>query len=125
MVHLAADGTEILRGHGFLISGEGLLVTNYHLVVRAKRLRATLASGDIYDQVSLKALDPAADLAILKIAAFNAPYVPLSSGRPRPETCWRWRLAEALHRAFCRLTGGRDPQASWDRMRVSFCPAPP
>jgi hypothetical protein len=81
VIHLAADGSEVLRGNGFLISGDGLLLTNYHLVVRASRLRITLAGGDIYDKVTLKALDPAADLAVLKIPAFNAPHVTLSRRR--------------------------------------------
>jgi len=84
VIHLAADGSEVLRGNGFLIGSDGLLLTNYHLVVRASRLRITLAGGDIYDRVTLKALDPAADLAILKIPAFNAPHIELSR-RPGPE----------------------------------------
>ncbi len=83
VIHLAPDGSDILRGNGFLISSDGLLVTNYHLVVQAARLQVQLANGDVYDQVLLKALDPAGDLAVLKIPAFNAPHLPVSR-RPLP-----------------------------------------
>jgi len=78
IIHLAADGSEALRGNGFLISADGLVVTNAHLVARAAKLRIQLSGGDVYDQATLRAMDVAADLAVVKIPAFNAPFVALS-----------------------------------------------
>jgi len=82
IIHLAGDKTEALRGNGFLISGDGLVVTNYHLVYGAAGFQIRLANGDIYDQANIRALDPVWDLAVLKIPAFNAPFLPLSEAIP-------------------------------------------
>jgi hypothetical protein len=82
VIHVAADGSDVIRGNGFLIDAEGALVTNYHLVVKAARLHVQLANGDVYDQVQVRALDPAGDLAVLKVPAFNTPFVAPSPGAP-------------------------------------------
>lgn len=81
VIHLAADGSDIMRGNGFLIGSDGLFVTNFHLVAGAARLQIKLANGDVYDQVNVRGADPAADLIILKIPAFNAPHVTLATGQ--------------------------------------------
>jgi len=84
IIHLTSDGNEVLRGNGFLVGADGILVTNYHVVHEAQRLQIQLANGDVYDQVLVRGLDPAADAAALKIPAFGAPFVALSR-RPPPE----------------------------------------
>jgi len=71
ITQLASDGTPRLNGHGFLISADGLLATSYHLITQATKLRIRLSNGDVYDQATIRALDPAGDLAILKIPAFR------------------------------------------------------
>lgn len=81
VIHFAADGSDVLRGNGFLIGPDGLLVANYHVVVKAPRLGVQLASGDVYDQVQVVALDPLGDLAILKVPAFGTPFI---APAPRP-----------------------------------------
>jgi len=85
VIHLAPDGSDILRGNGFLISADGMLATNYHLVFGAARLHVQLPNGDFYDQVTVQALDPAADVAILKIPAFNAPHLAAARRSPPPQ----------------------------------------
>jgi len=82
VIHLAADGSDILRGNGFLISSDGLLVTNYHVVVGAARLRVQIANGDVYDHVIVEALDPDGDIAVLKLPAFQAPYLRKANWKP-------------------------------------------
>lgn len=78
IIQIAPDGSETLRGNGFLISADGLVVTNAHLVARAAKLRIQLSGGDVYDQATLRAMDVVADLAVIKIPAFNTPFVALS-----------------------------------------------
>jgi tetratricopeptide (TPR) repeat protein len=78
LINLAPDGSDVLRGNGFLISPDGLLLTNFHLIDRASRLQVYVPGGDVYDRGIVKALDPEADLALLKIPAFNAPFVELA-----------------------------------------------
>lgn len=82
IIHVTAEGSEVLRGNGFLVAADGVLVTNYHLVQEAERLQIQLANGDVYDQVLVRGLDPKGDLAALKIPAFNAPFVALSRRAP-------------------------------------------
>ncbi len=79
LINLAADGSEVLRGNGFLISAEGLLLTNYHVIDRAEKLQIYTMGGDVYDRVVVKALDADADLALLKIPAFNAPFTAVAA----------------------------------------------
>jgi tetratricopeptide (TPR) repeat protein len=82
VIHVAADGSDVIRGNGFLIDAEGVLVTNYHVVVKAARLHVQLANGDVYDQVQVRALDPAGDLAVLKVPAFKTAFISLAPGPP-------------------------------------------
>ncbi len=81
VIHLAADGSDVIRGNGFLIGSDGLLVTNFHLVTGAARLQIKLANGDVYDQVTVRGADPVSDLVVLKIPAFNVPQVKLPNGK--------------------------------------------
>jgi serine protease Do len=69
-------------GSGFIISSDGLILTNKHVVSDAKASYSVLTNdGKTYDAKVL-ARDPSQDLAILKIDASNLPTVKLgdSSG---------------------------------------------
>ncbi len=54
-------------GAGFVIAPGGLIATSYHVVSSATRARVRFRSGAVYDVAGYAALDPAADLAILKL----------------------------------------------------------
>lgn len=64
-------------GSGFVVDSGGTIVTNLHVVKGATTLAVKLASGDIYDQVRVKAFDRRKDLAVLHVPAYNLPTVPL------------------------------------------------
>jgi hypothetical protein len=113
IIHLADDKSEALRGNGFLISADGVIVTNYHLVYGAAGLQIRLANGDIYDQANIRALDPILDVAVLKIPAFNSPFIPLAQGVPEDGAA---RLVEQAV--------GKKQGASWE-VRVSKAPVAP
>ena len=53
-------------GTGFVISSDGYIVTNNHVVEQAKNIRVTLTNGTEVAAV-LKGTDPSTDLAVLKI----------------------------------------------------------
>jgi len=57
-------------GSGFILSSDGLIVTNYHVVSGAKRLETVLPDGRRYSARTL-ATDRFSDLALLKIDAQN------------------------------------------------------
>ncbi|XP_042325663.1 serine protease HTRA2, mitochondrial [Sceloporus undulatus] len=57
----------ISNGSGFVVSSDGLIVTNAHVVANRRRVRVRLASGELYD-ASVRQVDPLADIATLKIS---------------------------------------------------------
>lgn len=61
-------------GSGFLISADGLIVTNSHVVHGADRRTVTLHEGDKY-QAQLVGDDPDSDLALLRIKSSQLPHV--------------------------------------------------
>ncbi|NXW86907.1 HTRA2 protease, partial [Alopecoenas beccarii] len=58
----------ISNGSGFLVSPDGLIVTNAHVVANRRRVRVKLASGEQYDAV-VQDVDQVADIATIKIKA--------------------------------------------------------
>ncbi|MBU1701856.1 MAG: trypsin-like peptidase domain-containing protein [Candidatus Eisenbacteria bacterium] len=76
------EGEEIeipSTGSGFLISSQGYVVTNFHVVYDAQNISVTLADGSSHD-AELVGADPPSDIAVLKIAAGrDLPYVELGN----------------------------------------------
>ncbi|MCH7807214.1 MAG: Do family serine endopeptidase [Proteobacteria bacterium] len=58
-------------GSGFIISADGYIVTNNHVVDKADEISVRLTSGDEYDAVVV-GRDPLSDIALLKIEAEDA-----------------------------------------------------
>ncbi|NWR04255.1 HTRA2 protease, partial [Paradoxornis webbianus] len=56
----------ISNGSGFVVSPDGLIVTNAHVVANRRRVRVKLASGEMYDAV-VQDVDQVADIATIKI----------------------------------------------------------
>jgi serine protease Do len=65
-------------GSGFIIHEDGYVVTNHHVVDRARRIAVELADGRKLD-ADLISSDAEADIAVLKIAS-DKPLVPLALG---------------------------------------------
>jgi S1-C subfamily serine protease len=72
-------GSDSRQGSGFLVDPSGLILTNQHVVRDARSARVRLASGDVYDRVSILAEDDRRDIAILQIAGFDLPTLPLAN----------------------------------------------
>jgi len=63
-------------GSGFVISADGLIVTNYHVVQGSSKV--TVHLGDRRLPAEIKGVDPATDLALLKVdAGSNIKFLPL------------------------------------------------
>lgn len=65
-------------GSGVIISDDGYIVTNNHVVKNATRLRVTLNDGRAFD-AKIIGSDPATDVALIKIEAEGLPTLPFGS----------------------------------------------
>jgi serine protease Do len=64
-------------GSGFIISEDGYILTNNHMVEDAKKVKVELAEGQKYD-AQIIGTDPESDIALIKIEAKNLPYLELA-----------------------------------------------
>ena len=67
------------QGSGFVVDSTGRILTNHHIVRDAESVRVKLASGDVYDAVAVLAADERRDIAVLQIAGFHVPALPLGN----------------------------------------------
>lgn len=63
-------------GSGFIFSSDGLILTNAHVVSRARRIKVTLADGRTFD-AGLVGTEPDVDVAVLRIGANHLPVAEL------------------------------------------------
>ena len=64
------DSGEV-QGSGFIISKDGKVVTNLHVIRDMKTASVQLANRRVFDSLSVLAVDEGWDLAIIKVAGFN------------------------------------------------------
>jgi S1-C subfamily serine protease len=57
-------------GSGFIISSDGFIITNHHVIENATSIKASLADGRLVT-AELKGTDPSTDIAVLKIYETN------------------------------------------------------
>lgn len=70
-------GSVIGQGSGFIVTPNGAIVSNLHVVQGAAMLRIKLANGDVYKTADLVDVDDVKDIAIIKIKGFKLPAVTL------------------------------------------------
>ncbi len=63
-------------GSGFIISPDGYVVTNRHVVANASYVEVTLADNRTFSNCKVVGADPLTDLAVVKINATNLPSIP-------------------------------------------------
>ena len=62
-------------GTGFIISGDGKIATNLHVIQNLRNGGVQLASGDKFDSFTVLAFDERKDIAIIKIPGFDLPTI--------------------------------------------------
>ncbi|MBN1956754.1 MAG: DegQ family serine endoprotease [Desulfuromonadales bacterium] len=67
---------EVGQGSGFLISADGYILTNNHVVGDADKVQVQMLDGREYD-AEIIGTDPASDLAVIKIDETKLPYLSL------------------------------------------------
>lgn len=65
-----SSGQVISSGSGFIVSQDGKVVTNYHVIDKAYSASATLEDGTAYEVQGVVSYDKDADLAVLKLQGF-------------------------------------------------------
>lgn len=78
---LGPEGKVKSRGSGVLVSADGKLLTNFHVVEHTKQATVRLANGDAYDTVEVLSVDRRKDIAFLKIPAVELPFLQLGRSR--------------------------------------------
>ncbi len=73
-----AAGSEIATGTGFLISSDGKLISNHHVIENAASGLAKAENGGLFPIEGVLADDPTNDLVLLKLAAKDLAYLPLN-----------------------------------------------
>jgi len=84
VVHVSGRARGEALGTGFVISPDGLIATNQHVIGEGRALSVEMADGSRHDVTEVHAFDRKNDLAILRINAKNLPCLPLGdAGRLR------------------------------------------
>lgn len=95
--HFFGNGRPIPRenmergtGSGFILSADGQMLTNAHVVEGAEQVKVTLKDGQIFEG-KVVGIDPVTDVAVVKIEASNLPTVTL--GKAEKLNPGEWAIA--------------------------------
>jgi S1-C subfamily serine protease len=72
-------GTGEALGTGFIISSDGKIATNLHVISELQQAGVQLASGEKFDSFTVIAFDQRKDIAIIKIPGFDLPTLALGN----------------------------------------------
>jgi S1-C subfamily serine protease len=73
------NGTVLDFGSGFLLSADGKIATNLHVIRDMKSGGVQLSTGEVFDEFTVLAFDYKKDLAIIKIPGFDLPAINLGN----------------------------------------------
>jgi len=69
---------QMAQGSGFIISSDGYILTNNHLVEQAEKVTIKLSDGREFKDAEIIGTDPESDVAVVKIDADNLPFLELA-----------------------------------------------
>ena len=67
--------TEKGHGSGIILSSDGIIVSNLHVIVDGNNINVKLSNGSLYEEVKILGFDEKNDLVILKVEGSNLPFV--------------------------------------------------
>ncbi|MDX2099222.1 MAG: HhoA/HhoB/HtrA family serine endopeptidase [Leptolyngbyaceae cyanobacterium bins.59] len=89
------ERTERGTGSGFILSEDGRLITNAHVVADAQTVTVTLKDGRTF-QGQVVGADPVTDVAAIKIRAFGLPIVPMGNSKELVPGQWAIAIGNPL-----------------------------
>ncbi len=78
---LDSSGKEKSLGSGFVVSLDGKIVTNYHVIKDAEKALVKLSNGAFFPMESILASDAKRDLALIKVNGKNLPTLPVGDSK--------------------------------------------
>lgn len=72
-----ASGKEVKQGSGFIVSPDGRILTNLHVVKGGRSGLVKLSNGSFFDVDGVLATSEQDDLALIKVGGRNLPFLPL------------------------------------------------
>ncbi|BAU64116.1 2-alkenal reductase [Stanieria sp. NIES-3757] len=112
-------------GSGFILSSDGLILTNAHVVDRADNVEVTLKNGRSFDG-KVMGTDPLTDIAVIKIPAENLPTVTFADSEQIQPGEWAIAIGNPLGldntvtTGIVSATGRSGAQVGVADKRVSF-----
>lgn len=106
-------------GSGFIISSDGLLVTNNHVIENADEIKIEMLNGEILEAKVL-GTDPKTDIALLKVESeIELPFVEFGNSDDARVGDWVLAIGNPLGQGFSVSAGivsarGRDLQGPYD-----------
>lgn len=104
-------------GSGFIISKDGYILTNHHVIDNAQTVTVRMTNGDEYD-AEIVGSDPGTDVAVLKIDASDLPSVKLGNSDEASVGEWvlaigspfnfEYSVTKGIISAIGRTLGGND-----------------
>jgi len=79
---LDSTGREIGQGSGFLVRGDGVIVTNWHVLAGAAAASIMLKSGASFNRVMFLGGDQAIDVALIRVQGADMPTVQMTPSLP-------------------------------------------
>jgi serine protease Do len=79
------DGKRQGLGTGFVVSSDGLIATNLHVIGESRPISVEMADGKRYDATAVHATDRPADLAVIRIDAKDLPALDLGDSDALPQ----------------------------------------
>src|SRR5689334_7086615 len=86
-----SDVPDEASGSGFIVSADGYILTNNHVVADADKVTVTLFDRRVFENAKVVGRDPTTDVAVIKIDAKNLPM--LSLGDDASARVGQWVLA--------------------------------
>jgi serine protease Do len=108
-----SDNPEEASGSGFIVSNDGYILTNNHVVADADKVTVTLFDRRVFENAKVIGRDPTTDVAVIKIDAKNLPVLSLGDDANARVGSWVLAIGNPLGLNFTVTAGivsakGRD-----------------